>query len=70
MLFENPSTTPGICLQAGTSLFLNPIFNSDNVNLQLSHKWFGNLVTMKWWTDLWLKVKDQLHFLDTLFSSD
>ena len=21
---------------------------------QLAHQWFGNLVTMKWWSDLWL----------------
>lgn len=22
---------------------------------ELAHMWFGNLVTMKWWSDLWLK---------------
>lgn len=22
---------------------------------ELAHMWFGNLVTMQWWTDLWLK---------------
>lgn len=22
---------------------------------ELAHMWFGNLVTMKWWNDLWLK---------------
>ena len=26
-----------------------------NTNLhELAHMWFGNLVTMKWWDDLWL----------------
>lgn len=22
---------------------------------ELAHHWFGNLVTMRWWDDLWLK---------------
>jgi aminopeptidase N len=23
---------------------------------ELAHMWFGNLVTMEWWTDLWFKI--------------
>lgn len=27
---------------------------ADVVTHELSHMWFGNLVTMHWWNDLWL----------------
>ena len=33
----------------------NKIYVALIVAHELSHNWFGNLVTMKWWTDLWLK---------------
>ena len=42
---------------------MNFIFDCTEVNKQsiamviaheLGHQWFGNLVTMRWWSDLWL----------------
>lgn len=28
---------------------------SSIIGHEMAHQWFGNLVTMKWWDDLWLK---------------
>lgn len=45
-----------------TSLLIDPkVATIDHIHRvteiiahKLAHQWFGNLVTMKWWTDLWL----------------
>lgn len=42
-------------------IFVSPVSSvrkeaRDNIILhEIAHMWFGNLVTMKWWSDLWLK---------------
>lgn len=45
-----------------TAILVDPKHSSRNVRQwaamviahELAHQWFGNLVTMSWWTDLWL----------------
>jgi aminopeptidase N len=44
IFFIDPKTT-GIETKQYTALVINH---------ELAHQWFGNLVTMKWWDDLWL----------------
>ena len=39
----------------GQTLTMSKRINFANVVLhEMAHMWFGNLVTMKWWDDLWL----------------
>ncbi|CAL1534490.1 unnamed protein product [Lymnaea stagnalis] len=53
----------GLITYRETALLVDPknssAFRKQVVSLivahELSHNWFGNLVTMEWWTDLWLK---------------
>lgn len=37
-----------------SSSTLTKQFIAEVVSHELAHQWFGNLVTMKWWNDLWL----------------
>ncbi|KAJ4447858.1 hypothetical protein ANN_09867 [Periplaneta americana] len=52
----------GLITYRETALLYAPNVTSDAskqsiatvISHELAHQWFGNLVTMKWWTDLWL----------------
>ncbi|XP_035484995.2 aminopeptidase Ey isoform X1 [Scophthalmus maximus] len=52
----------GLITYRETNLLYNPEVSSNadkekvatTISHELAHMWFGNLVTMKWWNDLWL----------------
>lgn len=52
----------GLITYRETALLIDPENSSqaakqrvaEVIDHELAHQWFGNLVTMKWWTDLWL----------------
>ncbi|KAI5171970.1 hypothetical protein NEFER03_1235 [Nematocida sp. LUAm3] len=38
----------------GQSTEMQKLYIAETVCHELAHQWFGNLVTMQWWNDLWL----------------
>lgn len=52
----------GLVTYRETALLVDPVQSSaaarqrvaEVIDHELAHQWFGNLVTMEWWTDLWL----------------
>ncbi|KAI5192044.1 hypothetical protein NEMIN01_1792 [Nematocida minor] len=38
----------------GSTTEMQKLYIAETVCHELAHQWFGNLVTMKWWNDLWL----------------
>jgi len=51
---------PGCITFTEKYLFKNEVsrvrrnFRANTITHELAHMWFGNLVTMNWWDDLWL----------------
>ncbi|KXJ20434.1 Endoplasmic reticulum aminopeptidase 1 [Exaiptasia diaphana] len=40
--------------EASVSSEWNKVTTSNIISHEIAHQWFGNIVTMKWWDDLWL----------------
>ena len=47
-------TEASLLYQPGVSSLSDKEYIAIAVAHELSHQWFGDLVTMEWWTDLWL----------------
>ncbi|XP_062606085.1 endoplasmic reticulum aminopeptidase 2-like [Saccostrea cucullata] len=47
------SATEAVLVGSNTSIWQKN-WVSSVISHELAHQWFGNLVTMKWWNDLWL----------------
>ncbi|KAM9351954.1 alanyl (membrane) aminopeptidase-like b [Symphorus nematophorus] len=44
----------GLLFEEGVSSLLHKELIANLISHELAHQWFGNLVTMKWWNNIWL----------------
>jgi aminopeptidase N len=53
---ENPGcvTINDVKIKKGEMTLTERIILGTYITHELAHMWFGNLVTMNWWNDLWL----------------
>ena len=49
-----PSRETALLYDPAVSTSMNKFYVAAVVAHELAHQWFGNLVTNRWWTDLWL----------------
>lgn len=62
--------TVDLLIDENTASLARKLRVSEVVQHELAHQWFGNLVTMKWWNDLWLNESYATYCSYMVFESE